>query len=72
MASEGNIETLQQVLDGFNKHDLDAIMAHSPKTACSTRPAGPTGASAALPARTRCAAGLPRASRAFPMGCTTT
>ena len=28
MSSEGNVETLRQVLDGFNRHDLDAIMSH--------------------------------------------
>jgi len=27
-ASDGNPETLWQVLDGFNEHDLDAFMAH--------------------------------------------
>ena len=28
MSSEGNVETLRRVLDGFNNHDLDAIMSH--------------------------------------------
>ena len=67
MASEGKVETLRQVLDGFHKHDLDAIMSHSPRTAYLTRPAGPTAAGAAFPVRTRCAAGWPRTCRAFPM-----
>jgi ketosteroid isomerase-like protein len=28
MTSDGQIEVLRQVLDGFNRHDLDAIMSH--------------------------------------------
>jgi hypothetical protein len=66
MASEGKVDA-PGVLDGFNKHDPDAIMAHFAEDCVFESPRGPTAAGAASPARTRCAAGLPRALRAFPM-----
>jgi ketosteroid isomerase-like protein len=28
MTNDGQLEVLRQVLDGFNRHDLDAIMSH--------------------------------------------
>jgi len=41
MVSEGNVETLRQVLDGFNKHDLDAIMSHFAEDCVFESPRGP-------------------------------
>ena len=41
MASEGNVEALQQVLDGFNRHDLDAIMSHFAEDCVFESPRGP-------------------------------
>jgi steroid delta-isomerase-like uncharacterized protein len=41
MSTEDNVETLQQVLDGFNKHDLDAIMAHFSDDCVWDSPRGP-------------------------------
>ena len=41
MASEGKVETLRQVLDGFNKHDLDAIMSHFAQDRAVDPPRGP-------------------------------
>jgi ketosteroid isomerase-like protein len=35
------VETLQQVLDAFNRHDLDAIMAHFAEDAVFESPRGP-------------------------------
>ena len=46
MASEGNVEALRQVLDGFNGHDLDAIMSHFAEDCVFDSPRGarPVGA----------------------------
>src|SRR5215469_11804636 len=41
MASERNVEALQQVLDGFNRHDLDAIMSHFAEDCVFEAPRGP-------------------------------
>lgn len=41
MASEGNAETLRQVLGSFNKHDLDAIMSHFAEDCVFDSPRGP-------------------------------
>jgi ketosteroid isomerase-like protein len=41
MPADGNIEMLRQVLDGFNKHDLDAIMAHFADDCVFESPRGP-------------------------------
>jgi len=41
MASEGKVETLRQVVDGFNKHDLDAIMSHFAGDCVFDSPRGP-------------------------------
>ena len=41
MASEGNVEALRQVLDGFNGHDLDAIMSHFAEDCVFESPRGP-------------------------------
>jgi hypothetical protein len=41
MSSEGNVEALRQVLDGFNRHDLDAIMSHFAEYCVVESPRGP-------------------------------
>jgi hypothetical protein len=41
MSAEGNVETLRQVLDGFNRHDLDAIMSHFADDCVFESPRGP-------------------------------
>src|SRR6516165_3713332 len=41
MSSEGNVEALRQVLDGFNRHDLDAIMSHFAEDCVFESPRGP-------------------------------
>ena len=41
MSTEDNVGTLQQVLDGFNKHDLDAIMSHFTDDCVWESPRGP-------------------------------
>ena len=41
MSTEGNIEALRQVLDGFNNHDLDAIMSHFAEDCVFESPRGP-------------------------------
>jgi ketosteroid isomerase-like protein len=38
---EVTVETLQEVLDAFNRHDLDAIMAHFAEDAVFESPRGP-------------------------------
>jgi steroid delta-isomerase-like uncharacterized protein len=39
--SRGMVETLAAVLDGFNRHDLDAILAHFADDAVFESPRGP-------------------------------
>lgn len=39
--SRGTVETLAAVLDGFNRHDLDAILAHFADDAVFESPRGP-------------------------------
>jgi ketosteroid isomerase-like protein len=41
MSAESNVETLRQVLDGFNRHDLDAIMSHFADDCVFESPRGP-------------------------------
>jgi ketosteroid isomerase-like protein len=41
MSTEDNAGTLEQVLDGFNKHDLDAIMSHFSDGCVWDSPRGP-------------------------------
>jgi ketosteroid isomerase-like protein len=41
MPADDNIKTLQQVLDGFNHHDLDAIMSHFADDCVWEAPRGP-------------------------------
>ena len=41
MFLDGNIEMLRQVLDGFNAHDLDAIMSHFADDCVFEAPRGP-------------------------------
>jgi ketosteroid isomerase-like protein len=41
LSDERNIEVLRQILDGFNAHDLDAIMAHFVDDAVFESPRGP-------------------------------
>jgi ketosteroid isomerase-like protein len=41
MSTEDNAGTLQQVLDGFNKHDLDAIMSYFSDDCVWDSPRGP-------------------------------
>jgi taurine dehydrogenase small subunit len=41
MPSEGNVETLRQVLDGFNNHLLDPIMSHFAEDCVFESPRGP-------------------------------
>ena len=41
MSIEDNAGTLQQVLDGFNKHDLDAIMSYFSDDCVWDSPRGP-------------------------------
>jgi ketosteroid isomerase-like protein len=41
MSIEDNVGTLQQVLDGFNKHDLDAIMPYFSEDCVWDAPRGP-------------------------------
>ena len=62
MASEGNVEALRQVLDGFNGHDLDAIMSHFAEDCVFDSPRGarPVGAPLCREGR-----GAPRAGRAL-------
>jgi ketosteroid isomerase-like protein len=38
---ERNVEVLRQVLDGFNRHDLDAIMSHFAEDCVFEAPRGP-------------------------------
>ena len=41
MSSEEHLDVLQQVLDGFNRHDLDAIMSHFADDCVLETPRGP-------------------------------
>ena len=41
MATERGVEVLRQVLDGFNRHDLDAIMSHFADECVFEAPRGP-------------------------------
>jgi len=41
MATERDVEVLRQVLDGFNRHDLDAIMSHFADECVFEAPRGP-------------------------------
>ena len=41
MSADGRVEVLRQVLDGFNRHDLDAIMAHFAEDCVFESPRGP-------------------------------
>jgi steroid delta-isomerase-like uncharacterized protein len=41
MPAERDVEVLRQVLDGFNSHDLDAIMAHFADECVFDSPRGP-------------------------------
>lgn len=45
MSDESRLETLREVLDAFNRHDLDAIMSHFAEDAVfeSPRGQGPSG-----------------------------
>jgi ketosteroid isomerase-like protein len=40
MSGEGNVEVLRRVLEGFNSHDLDAIMSHVADDCVLETPAG--------------------------------
>jgi ketosteroid isomerase-like protein len=40
-ANMPTVETMEQVLDAFNRHDLDAIMAHFAEDAVLEMPRGP-------------------------------
>ncbi len=41
MSTERSVQTLREVLDGFNDHDLDAIMAHFAQDCVFEAPRGP-------------------------------
>ena len=41
MSTQGDVEVLRQVLDGFNRHDLDAIMSHFADACVFESPRGP-------------------------------
>jgi taurine dehydrogenase small subunit len=41
MSDEGNLRVLSEVLDAFNRHDLDAIMAHFVEDCVFESPRGP-------------------------------
>ncbi len=41
MLGDGSVEVLRQVLDGFNRHDLDAIMSHFAEDCVFESPRGP-------------------------------
>ena len=41
MPTERDVEVLRQVLDGFNRHDLDAIMSHFAEDCVFEAPRGP-------------------------------
>jgi ketosteroid isomerase-like protein len=41
MSAERNVEVLREVLDGFNAHDLDAIMPHFAEDCVFESPRGP-------------------------------
>ncbi len=41
MSTERSVQTLREVLDGFNDHDLDAIMAHFAEDCVFEAPRGP-------------------------------
>jgi len=41
MSTERTVQTLRQVLDGFNEHDLEAIMAHFAEDCVFDAPRGP-------------------------------
>jgi len=41
MPTERNVEVLRQVLDDFNRHDLDAIMSHFAEDCVFEAPRGP-------------------------------
>ena len=41
MSTERSVQTLREVLDGFNEHDLDAIMAHFAEDCVFEAPRGP-------------------------------
>jgi ketosteroid isomerase-like protein len=41
MTAERNVEVLRRVLDGFNRHDLDAIMSHFADECAFEAPRGP-------------------------------
>jgi len=41
MATERDVEVLRQVLDGFNRHDLDAIMSYFADECVFEAPRGP-------------------------------
>jgi ketosteroid isomerase-like protein len=41
MTTERNVEVLRQVLDGFNRHDLDAIMSYFADDCVFEAPRGP-------------------------------
>jgi ketosteroid isomerase-like protein len=41
MSSDRHLETLQQVFDGFNRHDIDAIISHFADDCVLELPRGP-------------------------------
>ena len=41
MTAEGSVDTLREVLDAFNRHDLDAIMSHFSQDCVFESPRGP-------------------------------
>ena len=41
MSGQQNVEVLRQVLDAFNRHDLDAIMSHFAEDCVFESPRGP-------------------------------
>ncbi|HET9312087.1 MAG TPA: nuclear transport factor 2 family protein, partial [Actinomycetota bacterium] len=41
MSTERTVQTLRQVLEGFNEHDLDAIMTHFAEDCVFDAPRGP-------------------------------
>lgn len=41
MTAEGSVDVLREVLDAFNRHDLDAIMSHFSEDCVFESPRGP-------------------------------
>jgi len=41
MSDDRRVEVLREVLDAFNRHDLDAIMSHFPESCVLEAPRGP-------------------------------